>query len=62
MRTEEIAILGGIFKQAIIYVMWSEKDMNADSDPSRSFSSWILPDNGTFAEVFHFSSMDELLL
>ena len=53
---------GGIFKQTIICMMSSQKDMNADSDPSRSFSSGILPDNGTFAEVLHFSSMDESLL
>ena len=36
--------------------------MNADSDPSRSFSFRILPDNGTFAEVLHFSSTDESIL
>jgi hypothetical protein len=33
--------------------------MNADCDPSRSFSIRILPDNRTFAEVLHFSSTDE---
>ena len=33
--------------------------MNADCDPSQSFSFRILPDNGTFAEVLHFSSTDE---